>query len=266
MASEDIPQNHPIVTRAEAKAAGLKFYFTGKECSRGHVAQRRVGNYQCSQCEPVNQREWRIKNPEKAQAAFDKWRKNNPEKYKAALRKHAESEKSKIYHREWAANHRQEQVAATRAWQRRNPEKVRAAWRKRHKNNPERYNTAANEWRKNNPEKVRIQKRKQYRRQYDNNPEIFKAAAHRRRALKKKAGGKFTAADIKRILKQQKGKCAYYGICRHQIPPYHVDHIVPLIAGGSNAPSNIQLLCASCNCKKHDLDQIEFMQRNGKLL
>ncbi|WP_179255459.1 HNH endonuclease [Burkholderia sp. HI2714] len=32
----------------------------------------------------------------------------------------------------------------------------------------------------------------------------------------------------------------------------HLDHIVPLNQGGSNDPSNFQLLCAACNIKKSD--------------
>jgi hypothetical protein len=31
-----------IITRTAAKAQGLKHYFTGKPCNRGHVAERYV--------------------------------------------------------------------------------------------------------------------------------------------------------------------------------------------------------------------------------
>ena len=41
-----------IVTLAEARAAGLKRYFTGKPCSRGHVVERQVSNQGCLQCLP----------------------------------------------------------------------------------------------------------------------------------------------------------------------------------------------------------------------
>lgn len=47
---------------------------------------------------------------------------------------------------------------------------------------------------------------------------------------------------------------------------YHVDHIVPLIAGGSNDRSNLQILCQPCNNSKSSKDQIEFMQSRGMLL
>lgn len=37
------------MTRAEAKAAGARFY-VGKPCPRGHVAQRRVSDKKCTAC------------------------------------------------------------------------------------------------------------------------------------------------------------------------------------------------------------------------
>lgn len=39
-----------IITRSEAKAAGLKRYFTGKPCLRGHISERHVEGT-CMQCQ-----------------------------------------------------------------------------------------------------------------------------------------------------------------------------------------------------------------------
>lgn len=39
-----------IVSRKEALASSAKFYFTGKPCSRGHLADRVVGDRQCVEC------------------------------------------------------------------------------------------------------------------------------------------------------------------------------------------------------------------------
>lgn len=39
-----------IITRAEAKAQGLKRYFTGKPCKHGHVAERYLSTGQCVEC------------------------------------------------------------------------------------------------------------------------------------------------------------------------------------------------------------------------
>jgi hypothetical protein len=35
-------QDKPIITRKAAKAAGLKKFFTGRPCIRGHLAERYV--------------------------------------------------------------------------------------------------------------------------------------------------------------------------------------------------------------------------------
>lgn len=42
--------DHEIIRRSEAKAQGLKTYFTGKPCKHGHVAIRLVSNGSCRQC------------------------------------------------------------------------------------------------------------------------------------------------------------------------------------------------------------------------
>lgn len=40
-----------IITRAEAKAKGLKRYFTGKPCKHGHVEERMLANGNCIICD-----------------------------------------------------------------------------------------------------------------------------------------------------------------------------------------------------------------------
>lgn len=40
-----------IISRAEAQARGLKRYFTGKPCKRGHTAERYVARKGCIECE-----------------------------------------------------------------------------------------------------------------------------------------------------------------------------------------------------------------------
>lgn len=40
-----------IISRKEAKARGLKRYFTGKQCHRGHLAERYVSVAACCECQ-----------------------------------------------------------------------------------------------------------------------------------------------------------------------------------------------------------------------
>lgn len=81
------------------------------------------------------------------------------------------------------------------------------------------------------------------------NPEFHRAQQATRRARKKGNGGKHTQADINRIYAEQEGRCK---VCAADFleTGYHVDHVVPLAAGGSNGPENLQLLCPTCNVRK----------------
>lgn len=107
-------------------------------------------------------------------------------------------------------------------------------------------------------EKVRTAK---YQAEY---PERARARSHKRRARVLEVGGKFSAAEIRALLKQQKRKCS---VCIVNIDKdYHIDHIMPLALGGHNGITNIQLLCPRCNLSKKDKHPIDFMQSRGFLL
>lgn len=54
MATDYVPYTGPIVTRAQAKAAGLTRYFTGKPCPRGHVSERWTASYSCDTCQKLD--------------------------------------------------------------------------------------------------------------------------------------------------------------------------------------------------------------------
>lgn len=78
-----------IISRKEAKALGLKRYFTGKPCCRGHVAERyTTGNcLDCMKEDSVGRRCPRTdKMREKDRARYSK----NPDKKRAASKKYWE--------------------------------------------------------------------------------------------------------------------------------------------------------------------------------
>lgn len=96
------------------------------------------------------------------------------------------------------------------------------------------------------------------------NPDRCSAIRHNRRARIKKADGSHTAADIGRIRKAQRDRCAYCeaGLKRKG----HLDHIKALSRGGSNWPRNLQILCDACNLSKGARDPIEFARSLGRLV
>jgi 5-methylcytosine-specific restriction endonuclease McrA len=84
-----------------------------------------------------------------------------------------------------------------------------------------------------------------------------------RRAREANAEGKFSIQDIKKIRILQQDRCA---ACEKKLTKYHIDHIMPLKLNGSNWPSNLQLLCPSCNLRKNAKHPLEWAKANGKLL
>ena len=72
---------------------------------------------------------------------------------------------------------------------------------------------------------------------------------HKRRARKNGAQGTHTRKDIERIYSQQNGRCYW---CGASIEKYHVDHVIPLSKGGSDAPENLVISCQTCNQEKYN--------------
>jgi 5-methylcytosine-specific restriction endonuclease McrA len=90
------------------------------------------------------------------------------------------------------------------------------------------------------------------------------ATVRNRRARLNNAEGTHTVEDIQWLLEKQKYKCVY---CKKSLrKEYHVDHIQPISKGGSNDKLNLQILCPTCNVRKHTKDPIEFAQSIGLLL
>lgn len=73
-----------IILRKEAKAQGLKRYFTGKPCKWGHVDWRNVSDKTCNKCTKLRLNVWRKANKERDKNRKRKWAlKNRPRINKA---------------------------------------------------------------------------------------------------------------------------------------------------------------------------------------
>ncbi len=62
-----------ILSRVEAKALKVSYYFTGKPCNRGHLSPRNVSNRACVDCLLV----WKKANPHSHRKSSANWKKNN---------------------------------------------------------------------------------------------------------------------------------------------------------------------------------------------
>jgi hypothetical protein len=94
------------------------------------------------------------------------------------------------------------------------------------------------------------QVREKDRRYYAQHPEQKRAQINRRRARRLAAEGTHTAEDVQAQYGRQKGKCFWCGAKLNG--KYHADHVIPLVRGGTNWPSNIVCACAVCNTSKQD--------------
>ena len=120
------------------------------------------------------------------------------------------------------------------------------------------------EYHKRSDEKHHDRKLKRMREWAARNPELVRINRHERRARQHRAAGSHSVADIKWLYASQNGLCV---VCRRKLGKgYHVDHIVPLVGGGTNDRRNLQILCEPCNRSKHAKDPITFMQSRGFLL
>lgn len=70
----------------------------------------------------------------------------------------------------------------------------------------------------------------------------------------------FNEKDKKHLYAAQKGKCNGCG-AKFPLRNMTVDHIRPLSRGGSDRPSNLQLLCGACNSAKGDGTQSQLKKR-----
>jgi len=228
MAAPYVPYDGPIVTRSAAKAADDVFYFTGRPCSRGHLALRYASSCECRACHAVNNSAWVSSHREVRRADDRKRYASNPEKYRAK----SKTPRAKAYGARWYREHRDRVLEQTSARVAANPELKRA----------------------------------QRQRYYLAHPERFKENSRNNYARRKGAAGYHSQEQIRELIKKQRYRCAN-AVCRKNIlDSYHEDHIVPLVLGGTNFISNIQLLCPACNLSKGRKDPIEWARRQGLLV
>lgn len=290
MATPYIPYDGPVITRVEAKAAGLTRFFTGKPCKHGHLSERTTCNGGCIRCNADAIIALYYAEGEAAravrQARSKAWKKANPETVKAAGRKYSKEHQAQA--KAWKAANRDKINAAERKARQLNPalykarsdrftatdhsKAVRQAY---YKANTEVIKRRVADWRQQNSDRVLELRQANYeanketikqrvREWNEANPDGSRTRGRNYRARKCAAEGSHTAAEIRALYKKQGGLCVY---CSKPMDGKHeADHIQPLSRGGSNWIANIQLTCRSCNNQKRATDPLEYARRLGRLL
>ena len=69
-------------------------------------------------------------------------------------------------------------------------------------------------------------------------------------------------ASLRRLVIQRASdRCEYCGISQMgQVATFHIDHIVPTVAGGETTAENLALACVSCSLRKGARQNIEDPQ------
>lgn len=203
----------------------------------------------CRECRTTSTYRWRSQNIEHASAMQKLWEQNNKAHRRA-------------YQNDWRSDNRERCRAQANDRRARDPERHRAVDRARYARNKMQIRVVQRAWRHAHPEYGRKNNRLFYLR---HKLEFIARYIKPYRARKSGAEGFWTVANIEAIAKMQRFRCAY---CRKKIARdnWHVDHITPLIKGGSNWPSNLQLCCQRCNSSKGGDDPLDYARKIGRLL
>lgn len=228
---------HEIIARAEAKAKGLKFYFTGKPCKNGGLSLRRVssGHCICEQCSLSAKIRKRICYDNNREAALEKqrlWRDKNPD-----------------YNRQQYHSNKEDRLAAHQGWYRENRDRMRDYNRRYREDNLSEIIERERRYRQENQESVR----ERARRYQAANQEKFFAYASKRRAAKRDRIPPWFGELDQFLLEEAYG----LAVQRQELTgiEWHVDHMVPLLArkaSGLHCADNIQVIPAAMNLSKNN--------------
>jgi len=220
-----------MISKSDAKEQGLKRFFTGLPCSKGHIAERTVSRNDCVEClnirkvkwaransESSNEksRVWYRDNKEHAYATRLKWREENKEKFKADIKKYQILHKDRLY-------------AMSLIWRANNPDKVKESHDKSTARNKEAILRRGAEWRKRNRDKVNAKKKYRESRKQNATPAWADA---------------FLMREIYHLAKLRNEICG---------GEWHVDHIVPLnskLVCGLHCEANLNAIPAAINRMK----------------
>jgi hypothetical protein len=277
-----------IISRDEAVQLGLSRYFTGKPCSKGHIAYRRTANHNCSVCsnEQAKARSQKLRdnskltvtgNPKHEQPAREKARQ---EAIRSGAKTYFHGIPCKRGH--VAPRHTSNGMCMDCSRQQNSTDKAKARKKKHKLDNAEHYREMGRQYRAENSDKMReylkqyyadnkeehLKKNRLYRIKHRDcpeqkakkkafsdkwrkeNPDYFTEYAIKRSKVLKKATPSW--ANISSITVKYKERTAMTRLTGIQ---HHVDHIIPLQGKnvcGLHVPANLRVIPARDNLRKHN--------------
>ena len=213
--------------REAAIRQGLKRYQGGKPCDKCGGLERYTSSYACVPCHSARQTQ--------------RWHNSEAVKFRAREIQLANKDVYNERRRNADAATKSLRSAQNKSWRDANPDKVklRDFLRKEQKK------IATDKWRAANPERYR---------------QICRAGEQNRRARQRAAEGKITAKLYRELLHKQWNACYW---CSEQMDVPEIEHIIPLVKGGTNLPDNVVLACRPCNAQKNDKTPEEWFAMLG---
>lgn len=228
-AHEDMRQKQPeIISRAEAKARGLKYYFTGEPCKNGGIGKRRVSSCICV-CENCY-----ASHKEKEKDRYHQ----NKEKIKNRIRSYYYENRDEILLK---ARKR------SKIYYDKNRDSINDKQKKRRRENIEIYLYKNMEYRRANKEKIKERNSLWEK----NNRDKCNAIKAKRRAAKRQAIPSWFS-EFDEFAFQQAYELAVERKIETGIE-WHIDHIIPLLARkccGLHCAANIQVIPKAMNLAK----------------
>lgn len=202
-----------------AKAQGVRFYFTGRPCKRGHIEPRYASGGACVECANLR--------------AGIRYKENRDTILSAARAQYKGAPAVKI-----------RRVTQRRAA---DPEKAKREKRAEYRRHKPSYIKRAAKWAKTNPDKMRI-----FRLHWvKNNPDAaYQVCVDRRFRLNQRSPEWLTESDrelIRDVYAEARQVSKDTGV------PHQVDHIIPIrgkLVSGLHVPGNLQVLTAFSNQSK----------------
>jgi hypothetical protein len=206
--------NMQIISRDEALRLGLKVFYTGKPCYRGHDSGRYVAESRCIVCNSINSKKHRERNKEAINAQRAEFCRQNRERVLA--------QKKEDYRK-----HKAKRRATSRAWHEANRDKVLSYLR---------------DWQAANADQFKASKNAYYRNRKQSDP-AFAMLARLRRRINNLVSGSDKSCTTAELI-----GCSHDAFARHieslftdgmtweNRRDWHIDHIIPCAAFDMNDP------------------------------
>lgn len=268
-----------FISKKEAASIGLRKYYTGVPCKRGHLSERFIGNGGCCQCKyerekenpekkKENDKKYRESHKDKIRETQKQWVKSNPEKNSATKKRYADKHPERVknsskksYHK-----HKVKRLAYNQEWSKNNADKRRLYaenYKTRNKGKVlELKRECQKRFRINNPELVRLREREHYK----NNPERYFVRASLARIVQymRNQDNRSAVEIVGYGYDKLRSRLEFQfkdGMSWENYGEWHIDHKKPVsrfVEQGItdpriiNALSNLQPLWAKDNLEKSD--------------